>query len=110
MGFSCTLLGIAEQENAYLVYFIAILVGCTQAIILNMSITLISDVIGLKGKSGAFVFGSYSFFDKVITGITIFCISESPDFNNATFARWVTVLVPGIACFVAWVFVVSGHI
>ena len=33
-----------------------------------------SEVIGLKGASGAFVFGAYSFCDKVAYGIILLLI------------------------------------
>ncbi len=65
-------------------------------------------MVGLKGKSGAFVFGSYSFLDKISTGISLFFISESFYFTNPVFIRWVTVLVPSISCFMAWILVING--
>jgi hypothetical protein len=45
-------------------------------LVLNTGITLISDVIGVKGKSGAFVFGFYSFLDKISTGIVLFILTN----------------------------------
>lgn len=44
--------------------------------VLNTGITLISDVIGVKGKSGAFVFGFYSLMDKFSTGIVLFVLTN----------------------------------
>ena len=75
---------------------------------LNTGITLISDVVGLRGKSGAFVFGSYSFLDKISTGIALFFISESAYFKNEEFIRWITVLIPGVSCLFAWILVMRG--
>lgn len=78
--------------------------------LLNTGITLISDVIGLKGKSGAFVFGAYSFMDKISTGIALFFISESSYFKSEFFIRWVTVLVPLCSGLFAWFLVMTGSI
>ena len=38
---------------------------------------MISDVVGTKGKSGAFVFGIYSLLDKFSCGIAIFIIGNA---------------------------------
>jgi len=38
---------------------------------------LICDVVGGKAKTGAFVFGIYSLFDKFATGIVIFTIANT---------------------------------
>jgi hypothetical protein len=54
---------------------VAPIIGIAQAICLNTGITLISDVIGLRGSSGAFVFGCYSFLDKTSTGIILFVVA-----------------------------------
>ncbi|EGR32150.1 major facilitator superfamily protein, putative [Ichthyophthirius multifiliis] len=101
-------LSFIQKNTSYLMYPIAIFIGSTQALILNTGITLISDVVGLKGKSGAFVFGSYSFLDKISTGICLFLISESPFFKNADFIRWITVLAPAGSCIFAWILVIYG--
>lgn len=45
--------------------------------ILSTGINLISDVIGSKGDSGAFVFGVYSFLDKISAGLLIFFLATS---------------------------------
>jgi len=77
---------------------------------LNTAITLISDVIGLRGESGAFVFGAYSFMDKISTGIALFSISENSLFTSASFIRWTTVLVPFCAAVLAWILILTGSI
>ncbi|KAL4509928.1 hypothetical protein ABPG72_010121 [Tetrahymena utriculariae] len=110
MVVSSTFLTFVDVETGYLMYPIAILIGCTQVMLLNTGITLISDVIGLKGKSGAFVFGAYSFMDKISTGIALFFISESSYFKSESFIRWVTVLVPLISGLFAWLLVMTGSI
>lgn len=51
--------------------------GICQTMVLSTGINFISDVVGSKGKSGAFVFGVYSLFDKFGSGIIIFWIGGS---------------------------------
>ena len=43
---------------------------------LNTSTSLISDVIGNDSQSAAFVYGVYSFFDKVANGTLLFFVVE----------------------------------
>lgn len=89
-------------------YGVAPVIGVAQAISLNTGITLISDVIGLRGSSGAFVFGVYSFLDKISTGIVIFGFTEVAAFKHKDleYIRWVTVIVPAVSCIFAWLLVV----
>ena len=79
-------------------------------------INLISDVVGTKGKSGAFVFGIYSLLDKFSCGIAIFVIGNSAAFNkktslvtddDQTFIRLTMVLVPGVSCLLSSLIVLS---
>ena len=59
-------------------YPVSFFIGASQALLLNTGITLISEVIGVKGSSGAFVFGCYSFVDKLSSGIALFTITILP--------------------------------
>ena len=56
--------------------------------ILSTGINFISDVVGAKAKTGAFVFGIYSLLDKFSAGIVIFVIGQtqaySTDLNELT--------------------------
>lgn len=110
MCISSLMLSLVEPESSFLMYPIAMLVGCTQVLLLNTAITLISDVIGLQGDSGAFVFGAYSFMDKISTGIALFFISESSLFETEDFIRWITVLLPLISGIFAWALVMTGSL
>jgi len=42
---------------------------------LNTATSLISDVIGKDDQSSAFVYGTYSFFEKIANGILIFFVT-----------------------------------
>jgi hypothetical protein len=68
-------------------YVIAPVIGIAQAISLNTGITLISDVIGLRGSSGAFVFGIYSFLDKIACGVVLFVCTNSSSFDDPEYIR-----------------------
>lgn len=101
---TCFIFLTPETKN--LMYLVAPVIGVAQAINLNTGITLISDVIGLRGSSGAFVFGFYSFLDKISAGIVLFLCTNSSNFNNPDYIRWVMILVPSLSCVFAWFMVV----
>ncbi|EGR28618.1 major facilitator superfamily protein, putative [Ichthyophthirius multifiliis] len=92
------MLGFAQQNMYFLMYIISIFTGCAQSLTMNTAITFISDVVGNKDKSCSFVFGFYTFFDKIFTGFVLFFISESQYFNSEEFIRWVTVSLPCVFC------------
>jgi hypothetical protein len=52
--------------------------------ILSTGINFISDVIGTKTDNGAFVFGIYSFLDKISAGLIIFIIANNEAFAFST--------------------------
>ena len=46
--------------------------------LLSTGINFISDVVGSKAKTGAFVFGVYSLLDKLTVGLVIYFIGSTP--------------------------------
>jgi len=81
---------------------------------------MISEVIGLRGSSGAFVFGAYSFLDKISGGIAIFFMTNNSSFDDLDINyirlltillilnyRWITVLVPSISLVFSWLLIVA---
>ncbi|EGR32497.1 major facilitator superfamily protein, putative [Ichthyophthirius multifiliis] len=113
MGVSEVALAFMKADDGfsnYFIYVIAAISGFSQAIQLNTAINLISEVIGLRGAGGAFVFGSYSFLDKISTGIVLFIITESSLFKdgNESFIRWVTVIVPIASSILSWILIMVG--
>ena len=88
-------------ENKSIMYAIAPVIGIAQAISLNTGITLISDVIGLRGSSGAFVFGMYSFLDKITSGVALFVCTENDRFkeNDPVYIRLQNnLIIDGLLC------------
>ena len=61
-------------KTNYLVYPTSFLSGISLAISLNTGISYISDVVGKKGKQGAFVYGVYGLLDKFSCGILLFLV------------------------------------
>ena len=74
---SIALIFLNDNNGKDIIYPIAVIVGVAQAFTLNTGITMISEVIGIRGSSGAFVFGVYSFLDKLTNGIVLFLITNS---------------------------------
>ncbi len=64
-------------ETSYLVYPTAFFSGISMSICLNTGIAFISDVVGVHGKSGAFVYGCYGLLDKFSCGIILFFLMVS---------------------------------
>jgi Na+/melibiose symporter-like transporter len=56
---------------------LSVFIGISQMMVLSTGINLISDVVGSKAKTGAFVFGIYSLLDKFSAGIVIFLVGRT---------------------------------
>ncbi len=50
--------------------------------VLSTGINFISDVVGSKAKTGAFVFGIYSLLDKFSAGIVIFLVGSTSAYSK----------------------------
>lgn len=97
-------------------YILALFIGASQSLVLSTGINLISDVVGAKAKTGAFVFGIYSLLDKFSSGIAIFLIGNAAAYSKSSkditkddisFIRLTMVLVPGLACLLSSLIVLS---
>lgn len=62
---------ILNEQSRYFVYACSPVVQIGLAIMINTSTSLISDVIGKDADSSAFVYGFYSFMDKIANGVAI---------------------------------------
>lgn len=51
---------------------------------LSTGVNLISDVVGAKAKTGAFVFGVYSMIDKIAVGVAIYLVVETEAYSKTT--------------------------
>lgn len=91
-------------------------IGVSQTMVLATGINFISDVVGTKAKTGAFVFGIYSLLDKFSAGITIFLIGNTEayskdahdlDDSEKMFLRYTMVLIPCLSSILATAIVLS---
>ena len=86
----------------WVMFLVAILVGISQTLVLSTGINLISDVVGADGSKGAFVFGIYSFLDKISSGLAIFFIISGSEFDSSvTYKKWMSIVMPMIMCVVS---------
>jgi len=110
MVISSVALALLNKEYRYLIYFVAVFVGIAQSLTLNTGLTMISEVVGIRGSSGAFVYGAYSFLDKISSGIVLFIVTNQPNdiFYTIPFIRWCIVFIPSGACAIAWVLIMVG--
>lgn len=74
--------------------------------VLGTGINLISEVVGHRGSKGAFVFGIYSFLDKITVGVIIYLVSNSDSYTKTDslsiedieFIKLTITLIPGLSC------------
>jgi hypothetical protein len=57
--------------------------GISQTLVLATGINFISDVVGAKAKTGAFVFGVYSLLDKFSTGVLIYILGNTEAYSKS---------------------------
>jgi Na+/melibiose symporter-like transporter len=62
---------ILDKNTRFWMYVCSPIVQVGLAIMINISTSLISDVIGKDAESSAFVYGFYSFMDKIANGFAI---------------------------------------
>ncbi|XP_035510009.1 major facilitator superfamily domain-containing protein 12 [Morone saxatilis] len=65
-----------ENMGAEVIYGAAVLLGAGSATILVMSLSMTATLIGEQTQSGAFVYGSMSFTDKVANGVGVILIQS----------------------------------
>jgi hypothetical protein len=108
-------LQILTPKTNYFVYPTSFLSGISLAISLNTGISYISDVVGKKGKQGAFVYGVYGLLDKFSCGILLFLVmvpffqyfqrSESFETKNLEYIKFVFVVMPFLSCVLSWLLI-----
>lgn len=68
---------LIDESTNWVIYILAVFIGCSQTMVLSTGINFISDVVGTKAKTGAFVFGCYSLLDKFSAGIVIYLVGSA---------------------------------
>ena len=97
-----------DRSINWLVYVLAPFQGIGQVIMLNTATSLISDVIGNDTSSSAFVYGSYSLFDKFSNGIILFFLVSAYS-KNVEALRWIMVVTPITTSILAYAFTWIGN-
>jgi Na+/melibiose symporter-like transporter len=85
-----------NTDENWLVYIVVPLQGIGLVIMLNTATSLISDVIGNDTANSAFVYGCYSFFDKVANGLGLYFLVAIYS-DNADALKIIVTVIP-IAC------------
>lgn len=93
----------------WLVYPLAFIQGLGLIIMLNTSTSLISDVIGNDSENAAFVYGVYSFFDKLANGSLLFFIVGAYSKGHPTELKWIMATIPIFCSACAYGLSYFGH-
>ena len=100
-------LAFLDCDSKCAVYWLAGIQGVGLLIMLNTATSLISDVIGNDTEQSAFVYGAYSFFDKLANGLILIFIVQN--YSSDAFAlRWVMALTPVLCAIFAYTLSVMG--
>ncbi|GFU25940.1 major facilitator superfamily domain-containing protein 12 [Nephila pilipes] len=95
-------LGEGESYATYHLYAVAVLIGVAGSTLLIISLAFTSDLIANSTSSGAFVFGSMSFVDKLANGIAVKIIQDfHPSESYCTNCKWYYKYVLVFSCGVA---------
>ena len=95
-------LAVLGESSQHWTYPLFALQGVGIAILLNTATSLISDVIGKDSDNSAFVYGVYSFCDKVANGILLLIMVEYYS-KNTTALKWIMSLVPILCATIAFI-------
>jgi hypothetical protein len=68
--------GNHSSFQTQLLFLATAVIGIAQAIVMNSVINFICDIIGSNASKGGFVFGTYSFMDKISTGLVVYFITN----------------------------------
>ena len=109
-NFSATEYLLNTNENIrWLVYPLAFVQGLGLIIMLNTATSLISDVIGTDSENAAFVYGAYSFFDKLANGSLLFFIVGAYSKGRPTELKWIMATIPIFCSACAYGLSFFGH-
>ena len=73
---------VLTPDYSYLIYIFAVFMGACSGLMLTTGTNLISEVVGKKGKQGAFVYGIYSFVDKCVVGLLVYVVTHADAYSS----------------------------
>uniref|UniRef100_A0A7S3JHT4 Major facilitator superfamily (MFS) profile domain-containing protein n=1 Tax=Euplotes harpa TaxID=151035 RepID=A0A7S3JHT4_9SPIT len=97
-----------KPSFSWLVYFAASFQGIGLSIMLNIATSLISDVIGDDDTSSAFVYGTYSLFDKFFSGALLVIIGNTV-IEDKDWLIWLSSMLPIIGGIMTYLFAFLGQ-
>ncbi|ODN04014.1 Major facilitator superfamily domain-containing protein 12 [Orchesella cincta] len=95
----CIWLGYDSQEalQSGNVYILTVLIGIGSSLMLVLSVSLTSDLIGTNTESGAFVFGAITFVEKTLNGLFIVIVQTGHTFCEDCPTYYREVIAHGIS-------------
>jgi len=108
ISFSSIPLAFLNENSNWAVYPLGAIQGLGIAIMLNTATSLIGDVIGKDADNSAFVYGSYSLFDKFANGILLFWMIDSFSANKEAL-KLIMAGVPTICAILSYIMVYIGQ-
>ena len=97
-----------QESTHWFIYVCVPIQGAGLAIGLNVSASLISDMLGRNNKNSAFVYGSYSLLDKFGSGLLLVLIGETV-IENTAYLRGLCGILPITTCFFSCLFAYLGQ-
>ncbi len=104
VSIGCLPIIFIDQDTRWLIYILSFIFGVGFSLGLSTASNLINDVVGSKGKQGAFVYGAYSFSDKMSCGIVLYFFTTSVKGNDFAL-KFTTAFLPPISMFFAFLMV-----
>jgi Na+/melibiose symporter-like transporter len=95
----CLPLYFLTADTSIVAYFLAMFFGIGFSMGLSGASSLMNDVVGSKGHKGAFVYGAYSFADKISCGILLFFMIQYADSNAQVLTIFMAFFPPITAVF-----------
>ena len=100
----CLPIMFLTTDTRWIIYILSFIFGIGFSLGLWTASSLINDVVGSKGKQGAFVYGAYSFSDKMSCGIVLYLFTNYV-IDKEDFLRFSTAFLPPISMFFGFLMV-----
>lgn len=100
---------VITPRVSFLIYPLSFLLGISCSIIMISAVSMESEIVGNKFHCAAFVFGAFSFTDKVSNGIVVYFIQNREEIT-ASVARNAVSLIPASAALAGLIVAMSFRI
>ncbi len=93
VSIGCIPIFFISESSKFVLFFLAFFFGTGFSLGLSSASYLINDVVGSKGNKGAFVYGAYSFSDKLSSGVVLALFLPIAK-ENADVLKWTMPIFP----------------